>query len=176
MKIHSVINPYVASKDVKVFLSYICMSAHFRLVCKMFIDQCMVKIYGIDLHILMAFQETLKITIWHVLQYHQWSTLLIIIFRVWTKACINEHWEQQVSMLGNDRLEVMCLLPNKLTMLGWENFFIKSASSMNLLITVGSLLVSVFTATGIFPLYPAIPCRVVTNYVWILTFTLGLQS
>ena len=44
-------------------------------------------------------------------------------------------------------------------MLGWENFFIKSASSINLLKTMGSLLVNVFTATGIFPSYPAIPCE-----------------
>lgn len=44
-------------------------------------------------------------------------------------------------------------------MLGWLNFFISSASSINFFTTSGSELDRVFTATGILSVKPAIACR-----------------
>lgn len=44
-------------------------------------------------------------------------------------------------------------------MLGWLNFFISSASSMNFFTTSWSELERVFTATGILSVKPAIPCK-----------------
>ena len=54
-------------------------------------------------------------------------------------------------IMAHIELPLNVCIPSRLTMLGWTNFLIKSASSLNLLMTEGSLLVSVFTATGIFP-------------------------
>ena len=47
--------------------------------------------------------------------------------------------------------------PSKLTMWRCEKVFINSVSSANFCLSSGSVLDSVFTATGMLPLYPAIP-------------------
>jgi len=46
------------------------------------------------------------------------------------------------------------ILPSKLTMLGCENLFINSASSINVLISSSSRLFNTLTATGNVPLNP----------------------
>ncbi len=59
-------------------------------------------------------------------------------------------------------ISALVYLPRRLTMLGWENFFMSSASSLKCFSTSGSQLVRVLTATGTTPEYPAIPvwlCR-----------------